>query len=45
MATLLDLTNSQSFLRTSGDLALSLAMSLTGLAVRLAEVTAGILSI
>jgi hypothetical protein len=45
MATLLDLTNSQAFFRTSADLAVSLAVSLTGLAVNLAAVTAGIFSI
>lgn len=45
MATLLDLTNSQSFIRTSADLAIAFAVSLTGLAVNLAAVTAGVLSI
>lgn len=40
---LMDMAEGQPFFRTSGDLAISLAVSLTGLVVNLALVTAGIM--
>jgi hypothetical protein len=40
---ILDMAEGQSFFRTSGDLAVALGVSLAGLVVNLAMVTAGIM--